>query len=159
LKIVDDLVTYLETGNWVSFQDVTQKYAHPQNNLDLILKFFKQNDLIQIDEKKHFFRLNPNMVELTNGLKKIQSEKKIEPLTVGHSLIEKETNYTAINFATTSLIIIIGFYLVSCTLAPLANLNNQIFNLTFTIIIGFPFIFLYFKNKINEKSFRQRMKE
>jgi hypothetical protein len=159
LKIVDDLVTYLETGNWVSFQDVTQKYAHPQNNLDLILKFFKQNDLIQIDEKKHFFRLNPNMVELTNGLKKIQSEKKIEPLTVGHSLIEKETNYTDINFATTSLIIIIGFYLVSCTLAPLANLNNQIFNLTFTIIVGFPFIFLYFKNKINEKSFRQRMKE
>ena len=156
MKIVDDLVTYLETGKWVSFQDVTQKYAHPQNNLNLILKFFKQNDLIQIDEKKHFFRLNPNMVELTNGLKKIQSEKKIEPLTVGHSLIEKETNYTAINFAATSLIIIIGFYLVSCTLAPLANLNNQIFNLTFTLIVGFPFIFLYFKNKINEKSFSKK---
>lgn len=159
MKIIDDLVTYLETGNWVSFQDVTQKCAYPQNNLNQILKFFKQNNLIQIDEKTHFFRLNPNMIELTNGLKKTKSEKKSETLRVGRSLIKKETKYTVINFAATSLIIIIGFYLISCTLAPIANLNNQIFNLTFTIIVGFPFVFLYFKNKINEKSFHKRVNE
>jgi hypothetical protein len=156
LKIVDDLVTYLETGNWVNFQDIGQEFAHPQKNLDLILKFLKQSDLLQIDDKKHFFRLNPKMVDLNNGLNKIQPEKNSEHVVVSHSLDEKETNYTVINFITTSLIIIIGFYLVSCTLAPLANLNNQIFNLTFTLIVGFPFIFLYFKNKINEKSFSKK---
>lgn len=157
MKIVDDIVNYLETGNWISFQDITQKYAHPQNNLDLILNFLKQNDFLQLDDKRHFFRLNPAMIDLTNRLNKIKSEKNFEPVIVRHSLDEKENNDTAINFVTTSLIIIIGFYLISCTLAPLVKLNNQIFNLTFTIIVGFPFIFLYFKNKINEKSFRKRM--
>jgi len=154
LKIVDDLVTHLETGNWISYQDIRQKFVHTQKNLDLILKFLKQSDLLQTDDKKDFFRLNPKMVDLNNTLNRIQP-KNFEPVVVSHSLDEKETNYTIINFITTSLIIIIGFYLISCTLAPLANLNNQIFNLTFTIIVGFPFIFLYFKNKINEKSFRK----
>ena len=155
MKIVDDLVTHLETGNWISYQDIRQKFTNTQKNLDLILKFLKQSDLLQTDDQRHFFRLNPKMVDLNNTLNKIQP-KNFEPVVVNHSLDEKEINNTVINFVTTSLIIIIGFYLVSCTLAPLANLNNQIFNLTFTIIVGFPFIFLYFKDKINEKSFRKK---
>lgn len=159
MKIVNDLVTYLETGKWVSFQDVTQKCAHPQNNLNLILKFLKQNDLIQMDDKKYSFRLNPKMIDLTKGLKKIQLEEKSKNLRIRDSLDTDKVNNKIINFGATSLIIIIGFYLVSCTLAPLANLNNQIFNLTFTLVVGIPFVFLYFKNQINEKSFRKKNNE
>ena len=54
-----------------------------------------------------------------------------------------QVSYEKINFIAFSLTIIIGFYLLACTIAPLVNLNNQTFRIIFTTVGGIPSI-LYF---------------
>jgi len=54
-----------------------------------------------------------------------------------------QVSYAKINFIAFSLTIIIGFYLLACTIAPLVNLNTQTFRIIFTTVGGIPSI-LYF---------------
>jgi hypothetical protein len=50
-----------------------------------------------------------------------------------------------ITFFAIPLIIIIGIYLLSCTIGPLVDLNNQTFKIIFTLTGGFPTLIFYFK--------------
>jgi len=60
-----------------------------------------------------------------------------------HQFFGLQVSYEKINFIAFSLTIIIGFYLLACTIAPLVNLNNQTFRIIFTTVGGIPSI-LYF---------------
>jgi len=60
-----------------------------------------------------------------------------------------QVSYEKINFITLSLMILIGFYLLACTIAPLVNLNNQTFRIIFTTVGGIPSILYYSTFQIN----------
>ena len=62
-----------------------------------------------------------------------------------------QISYEKINFIALSLTIIIGFYLLACTIAPLVNLNNQTFRIIFTTVGGIPSILYYSTFQINYK--------
>jgi len=47
------------------------------------------------------------------------------------------------------LIMIIAFYLLACSIAPIVNLNNQTFKIIFTMAGGVPTLFFYLKDQIN----------
>lgn len=60
-----------------------------------------------------------------------------------------QVSYEKINFFALSLMIIIGFYLLACTIAPLVNLNNQTFKIIFTTVGGIPSILYFSTFQIN----------
>ena len=60
---------------------------------------------------------------------------------------ESEINDVIVTFVTIPLIIIIGFYLIACTVAPFAQLNNQTFKIIFTLAAGAPTILFYSKSQ------------
>ena len=160
LQIVNELIFCLETGKWFGLEEIVQKCAYQESKLDLILNFLKQNELLQMDDKNQVFRLNPKMTGLINRLEEIQSQEKSreiqkkngkDSLVIRDSLSEAQVSHAIVNFTAISLIIIIGFYLVACTLAPLVNLNNQTFRLIFTLAGGIPSILFYSKIQTNNK--------
>jgi hypothetical protein len=56
-----------------------------------------------------------------------------------------------VTFFAIPLIIIIGLYLLSCTIGSLVDLNNQTFKIIFTLIGGFPTLIFYFKKHTQNK--------
>ncbi len=89
-------------------------------------------------------------------------EKKLEqfPNFKQNDFIKKHSNqkffglqvsYEKINFIALSLMILIGFYLLACTIAPLVNLNNQTFRIIFTTVGGIPSILYYSTFQTNYK--------
>ena len=54
LQINDKLIFCLETGTWLSLEEVVQKSSNPEKKLGLILNL-KQNALLQMDDRKHIF--------------------------------------------------------------------------------------------------------
>ena len=147
LQISDKLIFCLETGTWSSLEEVVQKSSNPKQKLDLILNL-KQNAPLQTDNRKHIFWPNPKMTGLINTIEEPQLheistelKKKIENAPgIRASPCKIQANTSIVNFTAISLIIIIGFYLVACTLAPLVNLNNQTFKLIFTFVGEIPSI-------------------
>ena len=157
LQISDKLIFCLETGTWSSLEEVVQKSSNPEKKLDLILNL-KQNAPLQTDNRKHIFWPNPK----TTGLNKLEElqlhekstelKKKIEDAPgMGASPGKIQANTSIVNFTAISLIIIIGFYLLACTIAPLVNLNNQTIRVILTLVGGIPSILFYSKTQTNDK--------
>jgi hypothetical protein len=61
---------------------------------------------------------------------------------------ESKINDVILTFVAVPLIIVIGFYLIACTVAPLAQLNNQTFKIIFTLAGGAPTLLFYSKGQI-----------
>lgn len=61
---------------------------------------------------------------------------------------ESKINDAIITFVAIPLIIIIGLYLIACTVAPIAQLNNQTFKIIFTLAGGIPTLLFYSKGQI-----------
>ena len=157
LQINDKLIFCLETGTWLSLEEVVQKSSNPENKLDLILNL-KQNALLQMDDGKHIFWPNPK----TTGLNKLEElqlhekstelKKKIEDAPgMGASPGKIQANTSIVNFTAISLIIIIGFYLLACAIGPLVNLNNQTIRVILTLVGGIPSILFYSKTQTKDK--------
>jgi len=162
LPIVNKLIFCLETGKWLSLEEMVQKCSRHENKIDQTLNL-KQNDTLQKEYKKQFFRFIPKITGVINKVEEIQSkEKSVEikkniedSLVIGDSLGEVQVSYLNVNFIVISLIIIIGFYLTACTIAPFANLNNQTFRIIFTLVGGIPSILFYSKSQTNDKLLNQ----
>ena len=73
------------------------------------------------------------------------------PLNTGDYLVEVHGINSIVRFTAMSLIIIIGFYLLACTIAPLVNLNNQTIRVILTLVGGIPSILFYSKIQTNNK--------
>ena len=160
LQIVNELMFCLETGKWLSLEEIVQRCSHPESKLDLILNFLKQNDLVQVYDEKNIFRINPKVKNFSNRLKEIQSQEKANKIkeknykdTTGiwDFLGEVQSSGSIVNFIAIPLIIIIGFYLVACTIAPVVDLNTQTFRVIFTLVGGIPSILFYSKSMTNDK--------
>jgi membrane associated rhomboid family serine protease len=54
------------------------------------------------------------------------------------------------------LIILIALYLVACSIAPIAQLNNQTFRVIFTLAGGVPTLFFYSKDQIKRTTTTQK---
>ena len=84
--------------------------------------------------------------------KSTELKKKIEDAPcMGASPGKIQANTSIVNFTAISLIIIIGLYLVACTIAPLVSLNNQTFRVIFTLVGGIPSILFYSKTQTKDK--------
>jgi uncharacterized membrane protein len=46
------------------------------------------------------------------------------------------------------IIMIISFYLLACSIAPIVDLNNQTFKVIFTLAAGVPTLLFYLKKQI-----------
>ena len=68
MQVLDKILCFLESGQWYSFQDVTDWCLLPQRKLALVLSFLSQYDFIEVDEKEQKVRLVPRMVTFINGL-------------------------------------------------------------------------------------------
>ena len=77
-------------------------------------------------------------------------------VTLGNSLGEAQLIEAIETFIAIPLIIIIGYYLIACTIAPLVDLNNQTFRIIFTLAGGVPTLFL-FKKSYKKSSNDQRL--
>jgi len=64
---------------------------------------------------------------------------------------EDQVTDAIVIFIATPLILIIGLYLIACTIAPVANLNNQTFKIIFTLAGGIPSLLFYSKSQIKRK--------
>jgi hypothetical protein len=53
-----------------------------------------------------------------------------------------------VTFIAIPSIIIIGLYLLACTIGPLFDLNNLTFRIIFTLAGGVPTVIFYSKNQI-----------
>jgi len=65
---MDKILCFLESGQWYSFQGVTDWCLLPQRKLALVLSFLSQYDFIKVDEKEQKVRLAPRMMTFINGL-------------------------------------------------------------------------------------------
>ena len=76
-------MSLLESGRWFKLEEITSNLSFPKSDLKIILDFLKQNDLIEVNEEKHIFRLNPAMINLINKLEKMQGSTPVkdEPKT------------------------------------------------------------------------------
>ena len=84
--------------------------------------------------------------------KSTELKKKIEDAPCMEASPGKiQANTSIVNFTAISLIIIIGLYLVACTIAPLVSLNNQTFRVIFTLVGGIPSILFYSKTQTKDK--------
>jgi len=68
MQSVNEIMSFLETGNWSSFEDLISKCSLPECNVELVLNFLIQYDFLEVDEKKQIFRLHPDMIDLINRL-------------------------------------------------------------------------------------------
>jgi len=59
-------------------------------------------------------------------------------------------------FIAIPLIIIIGLYLLACTIAPLVDLNTLTFRIIFTLAGGVPTLIFYSKSKIKRTGTAQK---
>ena len=68
MQVMDEILCFLESGQWYCFQDVTDWCLLPQRKLVLVLSFLSQYDFIEVDDEEQKVRLTPRMVTLINGL-------------------------------------------------------------------------------------------
>jgi len=69
LQIIDKILVCLESGQWRSFQDVTDCCLLPETKFELVLSFLSEYNFIEVNDKKQNVRLNPHMMTLINGLR------------------------------------------------------------------------------------------
>ena len=158
LPIANEHIFCIETGKWLSLEELVQKCSRPENEIEQTLNL-KQYAFLQKDDKKQFFRFTPKITGVINRVAEIQSKeksveikKKVEDaLVIGDSLGDVQVSYANVKFIAISLIIIIFFYLAACTIGPLVNLNNQTFRVIFTLVGGIPSILFYSKVQTSDK--------
>ena len=68
MQSVNEVMSFLESGQWYCFQDVKDWCLLPQRKLGLVLSFLSQYDFIEVDDEEQKVRLTPRMVTLINGL-------------------------------------------------------------------------------------------
>lgn len=124
LSNTDESIFCLETRKWLGLEEIVQEFSHPKNEIKENLSQKKSNKIV-------------NRI------------RKGSPIILD-SFPSFLINETFFNFIATSLIIIIGFYLLACTIAPVVNLNNQMFRVIFTIVGGVPSILFYSKNQTDK---------
>jgi hypothetical protein len=59
-----------------------------------------------------------------------------------------KANDAIVTFIAIPLVMLIGYYLIACTIAPLVGLNNQTFKIIFTLAGGVPTLLFYSNNQI-----------
>ena len=67
-------MSFLETGDWYSFDDVVSKCSFPQFKVELVLNFLIQQDFLEVDKEKQIFRFHPNMIGLISRLDENKSQ-------------------------------------------------------------------------------------
>jgi hypothetical protein len=65
---MDEILGFLESGQWYSFQDVKDWCSLPQRKSELVLSFLGQYGFIEIDEKEQKVRLHSRIMTFINGL-------------------------------------------------------------------------------------------
>ena len=125
LSNADESIFCLETRKWFGLEEIIQEFSHPKNESKESLSQKKSNKIVNRIRKS-----SPIMLE---------------------SFPSFLINETFFNFIATSLIIIIALYLLACTIAPVVNLNSQMFRVIFTIVGGVPSILFYSKNQTDKK--------
>jgi len=68
LQIIDKFLSCLESGQWRSFQDVTDCCLLPESKFELVLGFLSEYNFIEVDDKEQKVRLDPHMMAFINGL-------------------------------------------------------------------------------------------
>ena len=115
------------------------------------------NELIFCLETGKWSRLEEIVQKLSHPENKIEAsdeirKKNYEDVLVNGDVIGKvQASNANVYFIASSLIIIIVFYLVACSIAPLVNLNNQTFRVIFTLVGGIPSILFYSKIQTKDK--------
>jgi hypothetical protein len=74
--------------------------------------------------------------------------------SLGVSLTEEGFEGLFLFFIAIPLIIVISYYLMACTFAPIFGLNYQIFKILFTLAGAIPTIFFYLKNSTTKNYLR-----
>ena len=65
-------------------------------------------------------------------------------------MVETQYRKAIENLILIPLIILIGLYLVASAIFPFLNINNQTYNLIFTLLIGVPSLTFFFKKNIQK---------
>lgn len=63
---IDEILSFLKTGEWYSLQEVINGCLLPECKLMLVLKFLDQFDFVQMNEKEQKVRLHSQMLSFFN---------------------------------------------------------------------------------------------
>jgi len=61
-------MSFLETGQWFTFEDLVSKCSLPECKVGSVMDFLTHFDFLQNDNEKHVFRLRPEMIDLIERL-------------------------------------------------------------------------------------------
>ena len=71
MQSVNKVMSFLESGQWFGFEDLTSKCSLPECKVGSVLDFLTQFDFLQKDKDKQIFRLHPELISLFNRLKEM----------------------------------------------------------------------------------------
>ena len=69
MQIINEVMSLLESGNWLNLEEIMSKCSSPQCNIEKVLDFLKQFDFLQVNDKQQVFRLEPKVTNFLNRLK------------------------------------------------------------------------------------------
>ena len=68
MESVIEVMSILESGQWLNFETIMSNCSLQESNLKIILNYLTKYDLIQFNKEKKNFRLHPSMIGLLNRL-------------------------------------------------------------------------------------------
>ena len=68
MESVIEVMSILESGQWLNFKTIMSNCSLQESNLKIILNYLTKYDLIQFNKEKKIFRLHPSMIGLLNRL-------------------------------------------------------------------------------------------
>jgi len=68
MESVIEVMSILESGQWLNFETIMSNCSLQEFNLKIILNYLTKFDLVQFNKEKKFFRLHPSMIVLINRL-------------------------------------------------------------------------------------------
>ena len=74
MQIVSEIMGFLETAQWFSFENIVSNCSFPECKIVIVLNFLTQFGFLQMDMRKQIFRLHPDMIGLISRLDENKSQ-------------------------------------------------------------------------------------
>ena len=74
MQIVSEIMGFLETAQWFSFENIVSNCSFPGYKIKIVLNFLTQFGFLQMDMRKQIFRLHPDMIGLISRLDENKSQ-------------------------------------------------------------------------------------
>ena len=66
MQVMDDILTFLKSGQWYTVKDVVEGCSLPECKIGTVLKFLDEYDFLQMNPKEQKVRIHPNSKKFFN---------------------------------------------------------------------------------------------